>query len=42
MILELLNANPWRFAAGDLVYIAGHKQQPAKVIAFECEYRIEP
>ena len=33
MILELLNANPWRFAAGDVVYIAGHEQQPAKVTA---------
>ena len=33
MILELLNANPWRFAVGDVVYIAGHEQQPAKVTA---------
>jgi hypothetical protein len=31
VILELLNSNPWRFAAGDDVYIAGHEQQPAKV-----------
>ena len=31
MILELFNANPWRFAAGDDVYIAGHEQHPAKV-----------
>lgn len=31
MILKLLNANPWRFAAGDVVYIAGHNQLPAKV-----------
>ena len=33
MILELLNANPWRFAVGDVVYIAGHEQLPAKVTA---------
>jgi hypothetical protein len=33
MILELLKANPWRFAAGDVVYIVGHEQQPAKVTA---------
>ena len=33
MIHELLNANPWRFAAGDEVYIAGREQQPAKVTA---------
>jgi hypothetical protein len=33
MIHELLNADPWRFAAGDEVYIAGHKQLPAKVTA---------
>ena len=33
MILEHLNANPWRFDAGDVVYIAGHEQQPAKVTA---------
>ena len=33
MILELLNANPWRFAVGDVVYIAGHEQEPAKVTA---------
>ena len=33
MILELLNADPWRFAAGDVVYIAGHEQEPAKVTA---------
>jgi hypothetical protein len=31
MILEKLNANPWRFAAGDVIYIAGHQQCPAKV-----------
>jgi hypothetical protein len=31
MILELLNSNPWQFERGDVVYIAGHKQQPAKV-----------
>ena len=31
MILELLNSNPWRFAVGDLCYIAGHEQIPAKV-----------
>ena len=33
MIHELLNADPWRFAAGDVVYIAGHEQLPAKVTA---------
>lgn len=33
MIIELLNKNPWHFAAGDVVYIAGHEQQPAKVTA---------
>ena len=33
MILEKLRDNPWRFAAGDEVYIAGHEQLPAKVIA---------
>ena len=33
MILEHLNANPWRFAVSDVVYIAGHEQQPAKVTA---------
>ena len=31
MILEKLRDNPWRFAAGDVVYIAGHEQLPAKV-----------
>jgi hypothetical protein len=31
VILELLKAYPWRFAAGDVVYIAGHQQHPAKV-----------
>ena len=31
MILELLNSNPWRFAVGDVVWIAGHEQEPAKV-----------
>ena len=31
MILELLNSNPWRFAVGDVVYIAGQAQEPAKV-----------
>ena len=31
MILEKLRDNPWRFAAGDVVYVAGHEQQPAKV-----------
>jgi hypothetical protein len=33
MILEKLNDNPWQFEPGDVVYIAGHKQQPAKVTA---------
>ena len=33
MILELLNSNPWRFAVGDVCYIAGQEQQPAKVTA---------
>ena len=33
MILELLNAYPWRFAPGDEVYIAGHERLPAKVTA---------
>ena len=33
MILEKLRDNPWRFAAGDEVYIAGHEQLPAKVTA---------
>ena len=33
MILELLNRKPWRFAVGDVVYIAGHEQIPAKVTA---------
>lgn len=31
MILEKLRDNPWRFKPGDVVYIAGHEQQPAKV-----------
>ena len=31
MIPELLNRNPWRFAVGDVVYIAGQAQEPAKV-----------
>lgn len=31
MILEKLRDNPWRFAAGDVVWIAGHEQEPAKV-----------
>jgi hypothetical protein len=25
VILEKLRDNPWRFAAGDVVYIAGHE-----------------
>ena len=33
MILEKLRDNPWRFAAGDVVYIAGQAQEPAKVTA---------
>ena len=33
MILEKLRDNPWRFAVGDVVYIAGHEQIPAKVTA---------
>ena len=33
MILELLNDNPWRFAVGDVVWIAGHEQIPGKVTA---------
>lgn len=31
MIFEKLRYNPWRFAVGDVVYIAGHEQEPAKV-----------
>ena len=34
MILEILKAYPWRFAAGDDVYIAGHEQQPANAKRF--------
>jgi hypothetical protein len=30
---EKLNDTPWQFEPGDVVYIAGHKQQPAKVTA---------
>jgi hypothetical protein len=33
MILEKLRDNPWRFAVGDVVYIAGHEQIPANVTA---------
>jgi hypothetical protein len=33
MILEKLCDNPWRFAVGDVVYIAGRAQEPAKVTA---------
>ena len=40
MILEILNANPWRFAAGDVVYIAGHEQLPAKVTLAFCHGRL--
>jgi hypothetical protein len=31
MILEKLRDNPWRFAVGDVVYIGGQPQNPAKV-----------
>jgi len=33
MILEKLNANPWRFAVGDAVYIAGWPQDSALITA---------
>jgi hypothetical protein len=33
MILKKLNDTPWQFEPGDVVYIAGHMQQPAKVTA---------
>lgn len=33
MILEKLKDNPWRFAVGDDVYIAGWPQQSAKITA---------
>ena len=33
MILEKLRDNPWRFAVGDVVYIVGRAQEPAKVTA---------
>ena len=33
MILELLNANPWRFAVGDDVFVANWPQEPVKVTA---------
>jgi hypothetical protein len=30
---EKLNDTPWQFEPGDVVYIAGHTQQPAKITA---------
>jgi hypothetical protein len=40
MIIEKLNDNPWRFAVGDSVYVAGWRQtdengnpEPAKITA---------
>lgn len=33
MILELLNANPWRFAVGDDVFVANWPQESVKITA---------
>jgi len=31
VMIELLNRDPWRFAVGDVVYVAGHPQREATI-----------
>ena len=31
VMIELLKRDPWRFAVGDVVYIAGHPQRGATI-----------
>ena len=31
VMIELLKRDPWRFAVGDVVYIAGHPQREATI-----------